>query len=349
MRYFKWLILGSMALMTVSCWKTNDNIKAIERRVTLTQVDTFQRIHYIFTGAVYASENTNLSFQVGGPIMTLNVDAGEWVTKGTVIATIDPQDYEELVSGTKAAYVNSQSQLERNKRLLERQAISKQEYEQSVAGAAMAKDKYEDALQQLHDTKLVVPFDGFIVKKFVENYQKVQAGTAIVQIMNPGQIEVRFLVPETKIRLTQLPLEIALEFDNYKGQWFTAAVKDIVQASPDGSGIPLTVIVDDKEFNPEKYKIYPGFSCKVKVSILKPIPSSYIVPLCAVMGAMDSNETFVWIYNSEKGVVNRRNIEVIQLVGKEDIMIKGNITPQEQLVLLGGTFLTEGDKVVVIK
>ena len=59
----------------------------------------------------------------------MNVDAGQKVKKGTVIAAVDPLDYNLQFEANKAAYVTSKLQMERNKKLLAMQAISKQDYE----------------------------------------------------------------------------------------------------------------------------------------------------------------------------------------------------------------------------
>mgnify|MGYP002228945450 CR=1 FL=1 len=67
---------------------------------------------------------------------------------------------------------------------LSKQAISKQEYESTEASYSNAKAAFEYAQNTLNQTKLRAPFDGFIQKKYVENYQKVQAGQGIVCLIN---------------------------------------------------------------------------------------------------------------------------------------------------------------------
>lgn len=338
-----------LVLLFTACFSSQDHYEAIPRVVKVARVDTFSRVEHVFTGVIKAEEFSNLSFQVSGPLIMMDVDAGQAVKKGTVIARIDPQDYQLQVDASKAAYITAQTQLERNLRLLEMQAISKQEYETSQAQLDIAKSKYDDAQKQLAHTKLIVPFDGFIEKKYVENYQKVQAGEEIVRLINPQKLEIHFIIPEAKIRLKQIPIQLKVEFDNYKGEWFNAKIKDIVDASPDGSGIPINIVIDDPKFSIEQFKIYPGFSCKITLSVAKQFETTLLVPLSAVIGALISDETFLWIYNDTTHLVKKHPIDIIQLIGRDKVMITGHLDTKERIVIQGGTFITEGEYVTVVK
>ena len=82
--------------------------------------------------------------------------------KGQLIAAIDPRDIALQYAATKSAYETASAQVERNKRLLSRQAISVQEYEISLANFQKAKSEYELSANNMRDTKLTAPFDGSI-------------------------------------------------------------------------------------------------------------------------------------------------------------------------------------------
>ena len=96
-----------------------------------------------FSGMVEAVEYVKLAFRVSGQIIDLPVVEGQRVRKGQLIAAIDPRDISLQYAADKAAYETAAAQVERNKRLLGRQAISLQEYEISVANYQKAKSAYE--------------------------------------------------------------------------------------------------------------------------------------------------------------------------------------------------------------
>ena len=146
------------------------------RPVKLAEVTSLNLVEKSFSGVVSPDQFSDLAFKMSGPLISLKVDEGQKVRTGQVVAEIDPQDFKWEYEAKKASFQTAEAQLQRAKKLLSKQAISKQEYETTEASYSNAKAAFEYAQNQLEQTKLRAPFDGFIQKKYVENYQKVQAG-----------------------------------------------------------------------------------------------------------------------------------------------------------------------------
>ena len=229
------------------------------------------------------------------------------------------------------------------------QAISQQEYEIAKANYIKGKSAYETSANTLEDTKLRAPFDGFVEKKFVENYQKVNPGESIIKLVNPNKLAVGFTLPETSVDLTRTPMTVTVEFDTYKGIWFKAKVKEFIDASPDGTGIPVKLVIDDSRFSRDKHNIYPGFSCKVNLKIETPVEDSYIVPMSALFKNPTSNETCVWVYDPKTGTVTSRTVEIGQLFGNDKIMVQKGLSNEDTIVVAGANYITEGQKVKLLK
>lgn len=337
------------AFLSVSCGGKKNGYQDITRPVRVVKVESLGSIQKMYTGVVEAEEYSKLAFKVSGPLIEMNVDAGQKVKKGTVVAAIDPLDYRLKYEANKAAYITASSQLERNKNLLSMQAISKQEYEIAEANYIQAKSAYETSQNTLGDTKLVAPFSGFVEQKFVENYQKVQTGEPVIKLVNPDKLEIGFILPETSVELTRIPLKVSVEFDTYKGLWFSAKVKEFVDASPDGSGIPVKLVIDDERFQRDKHNIYPGFSCKVSLQMENSAANSYIVPLSAVFRDLNTEETSVWLYDAATGKVNRQKVITDQLFGNDRVMISDGLKSEDVIVVAGVNYITDGQQVNVLK
>lgn len=343
------LIVGILCvLLGISCGGKKENYQNIVRPVRVVKVESLGAVKKVYTGVVEAEEYSKLAFKVSGPLVAMNVDAGQKVKKGTVIAAVDPLDYNLQFEANKAAYITAKSQMERNKKLLAMQAISKQDYEIAEANYIKAKSAYETSQNTLQDTRLKAPFDGFVEEKYVENYQKVQPGESIIKLVNPDKLEVAFILPETDVRLTRVPMGVKVEFDTYKGTWFTAKVKEFIDASPDGSGIPVKLSITDSRFSRDIYNIYPGFSCKVALSIEHDVADSYIVPLSAVFKDLKTNEISVWILDAANSTVQRRKVETDQLLGSDSVMIRSGLKDDDVIVVAGVSYITEGQKVNIL-
>lgn len=343
------VIPGLCAMIGISCGGKKGNYQDIARPVRVEKVETMGAMQKMYTGVVSAEEYSKLAFKVSGPLVEMNVDAGQKVKKGAVIAAVDPLDYNLQYEANKAAYITAKSQLERNKKLLSMQAISRQDYEIAEANYIKAKSAYETAENTLADTKLRAPFDGFVEHKYVENYQKVQPGESIIKLVNPDKLEVSFILPETNVRLTRERMKVAVEFDTYKGKWFRAKVKEFVDASPDGSGIPVRLAIADSSFKRDIYNIYPGFSCKVVLSIDSESGKGFAVPLSAVFKDLNTNETSVWLYHAADGMVKRQRVVTEQLFGTDKVLIAEGLDADDVIVVAGVNYITDGQKVTVVK
>lgn len=157
-------------------------------------------------------------------------------------------------------------------------------------------------------------------------------------------------MPETNITYFSTPYQIYVEFDNYKGIRFKAKVKEYVEASPDGSGVPVFLYIDDPEFNLNKYKVAVGFSCRVVLHIESASfnEGAVLAPLSAIVASEENNDKFVFVYNAQSQKVERRQIEESGLVGKDNVVITKGLNAGDQVVSAGATRLVEGQQVKVL-
>ena len=169
-------VIALAAILFQGCGQKKEMTAPATRPVKTTIVESRSVIRKDFSGIVEAVEYVKLAFRVSGQIISLPVIEGEKVKKGQLIAAIDPRDIALQYAATKSAYETASAQVERNKRLLSRQAISVQEYEISLSNYQKAKSEYELSSNNMRDTKLTAPFDGSIEKRLVENYQRVNSG-----------------------------------------------------------------------------------------------------------------------------------------------------------------------------
>lgn len=341
---------ATAAFLLGSCSQKEQEVKEIIRPVKLVKAEALNIIEKSYTGTVSPDQFSDLAFRVSGPIIAMNVLEGQNVKKGDVVAEIDPTDSRLEYEAKKAAYQNALSQKERAEKLLTKNAISIQEYEMTQASYTNAKSAFEYAELNLRDTKLRAPFDGFIQKKYVENYQRVQAGQAIVCLINPSKLQVQFTIPETNISYFSDPHTIYVEFDTYKGKLFKAEVKEYVQASPDGSGVPVFLRITDPDFDLNKYKISVGFSCKVIVNVEnESIKEGIKVPLSAIVYDNVKNEKTVFVYNKDKQIVEQRTItDKGAIVERDEVVVIGDLKAGDDIVSAGATRLVDGQKVKVL-
>ena len=239
------------------------------------------------------------------------------------------------------------AQVERNKRLLGRQAISLQEYEISVANYQKAKSAYELSTNNMRDTKLLAPFDGSIEKRLVENYQRVNSGEGIVRLVNTQKLRIKFTIPDDYLYLLRAKdATFKVEFDTYKGNIFNARLEEYLDISTDGTGIPVTITIDDPAFDRAVYDVKPGFTCNIRLaSDIAPFIEEKLmnVPLSAVFGDSENKNTYVWVVKDNR--VSRREVTVYSPTGEANLLISKGLKPDETVVIAGVYQLVEGQRV----
>jgi len=346
---FSYLSIIALFAFLASCGSNETTQKETVRTVKAATAIPLSSIDKDFAGVVATERFSNLAFRVSGQLERLNIVAGQRVKKGDVIAELDTRDYVLQLEVDKAAYETAKSQIDRFKRLYEMEAVSKQDYENAHTNYERAKASYENSQNKIIDTKLIAPFAGTIQKKLVENFQKVQAGEPIVMLVDPTDLYVWFTVADNTWPLLQGEKNFVVEFDAFKGKEYKARVKEIMDVSPDGSGIPVTLFIEDPEFDAVRNFIKPGFSCLVKMNVPTNNATSVAVPLTAVFSDRETKETSVWVVSTETNTVTRRVVKLGNLTSSDMVGVESGLNAKEIVVTAGVAQLKQGEKVKVIQ
>jgi multidrug efflux system membrane fusion protein len=345
-----YLFAISVMLLATSCGHKKEGDVTLIRPVKTATASSQSVIRKDFSGIVEAVEYVKLAFRVSGQVINLPVVEGQRVKKGQLIAAIDPRDISLQYAADKAAYETAAAQVERNKRLLGRQAISVQEYEISVANYQKAKSAYELSSNNMRDTKLTAPFDGSIEKRLVENYQRVNSGEGIVQLVNTQKLRIKFTVPDDYLYLLRAKdVTFKVVFDTYPDTVFNAKLEEYLDISTAGTGIPVTITIEDPAFNRSLYDVKPGFTCKIKLaSDVAPFLEEKLVniPLSAIFGESENQKTYVWVVKDNK--VSKREVTVYSPTGEANALISTDVQPGETIVIAGVHQLVDGQTVKVI-
>ena len=258
-----------------------------------------------FAGMATPDDAVNLAFKLSGQVLDVPVSQGESVKKGALLAELDPRDIQLQVSADRSAYEEARSQLQRMQRLLEHEAVSQQEFEASRTRYAQARSAYDNSLDMLKETKLRAPFASVVERKYVDNYERVQAGQTIVRVVNPVTTQVQFTLPESALPLlASQSTRFEVEFDNYRGVKFPAVLKDYAKTSSDASGFPVSLRLTNAD--PGRYPVSPGMSCTITMQSADPVPDAVSLPVSAIFAPAEGGTTTRSRPYSSPSVTSRR-------------------------------------------
>ena len=346
-RGFVYILIALLMLVVAGCGKEEvQEKKEIVRPVKLMTVkDSSGVLTQGFPGTVRAARRAELSFKVSGPLVALPVDEGQQVKKGDLIAQIDQRDFRIAVEEARASYREAEQQFRRYKELYAKKQVSKADFDRYRAARDVARAKLEDAQNALRDTTLRAPFDGVIAKRYVENFQKVQAKEPIVSLQDISRIEVLVDVPELVMAALKEhgAGKVVARFDSIPGKEFPLEVKEFsTEADPATQTYQVVFVMDQ----PTEANILPGMTASVTAT--GPPDSAtrswILIPAIAVLDA-PGDHPYVWVYDPDAGVVHRREVKIGRLEGSSNIQILDGLKPGEQIVIAGVTKLSDGTKV----
>ncbi|NOQ66952.1 MAG: efflux RND transporter periplasmic adaptor subunit [Desulfobacterales bacterium] len=345
--------LGTFAIFALAfsisgCGKKKEEVEVKEvirpvKLLTIEGTSTGKEMKY--PGRVRASERVDLAFQVAGPLIELPVKEGQSVKKGAIVARILPRDFETEITKAKARALDAEQQFQRYRDLYVKKQVSKADFDKYKSQADIAKALQKETEDSLSDTYLRAPFTGVIAKRYVENFEDVQAKQPIVSIQDISEIEVLVDVPESVMAtLKQGGKKIAVaQFAAAPGKEYPLTLKEYsTEADPRTQTYQVTLLMTQ----PEDITVLPGMTANV-VSTTKSEQaevSSITIPAAAVF-ADEAGNSQVWIVNREIMTVNSRQVETGSLIGASDISITSGLEPGESIAVTGVTQLRENMKV----
>ncbi len=143
--------------------------------------------------------------------------------------------------------------------------------------------------------------------------------------------------------------KVQVEYDTYRGQAFKAKLEEYWDISTDGTGIPVTITIDDPAFNRALYDVKPGFTCSIRFSAnVGPFleESMTVVPLSAIFGESNGKKMYVWVLNGNQ--VNRREVSVMSPTGEAQAFITKGLKAGEKVIIAGVNQLVEGETVKIV-
>lgn len=147
-------------------------------------------------GSVQADNTVNVSAEVGGRIMSLNVDVGDAVRRGQVIAKIDMDLVRTQLNEIETSLSLATTVYDRQKRLWEKNIGSEIQYLQAKNNKERLQNSKEMINAQLTKSVVYAPISGVVEMKFSKQGEVVGPGTPIINILNTNKLKVVADVPE---------------------------------------------------------------------------------------------------------------------------------------------------------
>jgi len=151
-----------------------------------------------------------------GRLDVLSVREGETIETGAPLFAVDAELQQADVDMAKAAVVNAQQGYERAQALLRTSSGTQKTLEDAEATMRTAVARLNSAQTRLARRKMTSPVNGSVQQIYYRPGELVPAGRPVVSLLPPGNIKVRFFVPETELPKITLGDAVSIHCDGCK-------------------------------------------------------------------------------------------------------------------------------------
>lgn len=301
-----------------------------------------------FSGVLEAADSANLAFKVPGTIEEVLVNTGDTVSRGQIIARLDPHDYQVTVmelearlEEAKAAHALAEIELRRVRQATGDNAIAAVNLDRAVSGYKRSKAMVKVVQQNLQKakdalayTELAAPFDGVIGQRFNEQFEQAAPGIPVVTLHQPNQLQASIDMPENLV--AQFRHTTAATVSWYGAdQAIPVTLKEIsTLPDPIKQTYTLTYRLDSQNRH-----LLPGKTVLLSIAY-EQADDSYCVPYSAIVSAASGPAVFV----VEDHTAQQKPVD-IQSLHADTACVTGNLHAGDAVVTAGTSYLTPNQKV----
>jgi membrane fusion protein (multidrug efflux system) len=325
------LLLLLLAIPKLSSSGTADNQRrgsntnsSLSIKAHILQKETLDN-RVLTNGSILANEEVQLMGEVAGKIVKIYFKEGSIVKKGEPLIKINDAELQAQLSREKYRLKLLEDREFRQRRLLEKEAISQEDYDNSLNEVNVSKAEVELINAQIAKTEINAPFNGVIGLKYVSEGSYVTPQTVIASLQNITPIKIDFSIPEkyaTSVKINDnVKFKITGDDTAYIGKVYAIEPK----IDPVSRTLKIRAIHDNVG-----NRIFPGSFAEVEL-VLEKIDGAILIPTHALVPELKGQKVFLYkggkvlAQNVETGIRTEERVQITSGLKDGDTLITSGI------------------------
>jgi len=307
-------------------------------------------------GAIAPWQEAVIGAELNGiRLQEVNVNVGDVVRKGQVLAVLKPESLQADLQASRASLAEAQALLveakansERARTLRQSDAISAQEAQRSLTAEQTAAARVEALKAQVvtHElragqTRITAPDDGVISARQATLGATVQAGQELFRLIRQSRLEWRAEVASADVALLKPGMPVNLTVPGGAAAGVPGRVR-MIAPTVDATTRNGLVYVDLNASAAQAAGLRPGVFASGVFETGR--SAALTVPQSAVL----LRDGFSQVFAVKASKVQQLKVQTGRRVGDRIEVLQG-LTPDAELVATGAGFLVDGDTVNVVK
>lgn len=292
-------------------------------------------------GTVRWQREAVLSFRVSGTLATLNVDIGDTIGRGQLLAELDATDFNARLARATAEVERAQRALERYQTLSEAGAVSRAQSQDQRNILEQARAAQAEAAFDRQSARLRAVNSGVVLERIAQTGETVSPGQPVLRVADTtSPLLVRAPIPSHAV--VQLKLGSKARFwpsDRDTGAFNGEIIRIGRQVDARTGTVDVDIRIDDTR------NLVSGMIGNVEIEIRRTLGRDLVaVPAEAIVEAKGAN-AFVFLLDTKSSRVHRRPVRFAGFSG-DDALISG-IAPGTPIIVSGAGFAVDGQAVRV--
>lgn len=293
---------------------------------------------YTGTAPIEAFAEADVVAKVDGEVRVINVEEGDFVEAGQVLAQLDGDRLKLELSQSEANLRKLQRDFERNKDLREKDLLSEGDFEKIQYDMEALEAAYNLAKLELDYTYIRAPIDGVISERIVKLGNTIDVGETLFRVTSLDPLVAYLFVPEREYQSIRAGQPVGIEIDALPGERIITSVTRISPiVDPETGTFKITIEISDAE-----RRLKPGMFGRIAIVYDQRL-DVLLIPRSALLEEAAGTSVFV----VEDGVAKRR---LVRTGYSEQGMVEilDGLDDRDAVVTVGQIGLKEDSKVTVI-
>lgn len=296
----------------------------------------------IQSGTFTPVQDLMLSAQSQGQIKTLHVKKSQFVTKGTLLVTIDNSGLASQLNTAEAALGKAQLDAERMKNALASGGVTQQQVEGAELQVKYSLTNVMQLQQMMANYQIIAPVSGVINKIFAEQGGFASPGAPIIQLVDITKLILDISIDQEMIStFLKMGQKVNVTTDVYPEVVFDGKIETVNVKADASQKIDIGISVENTETHP----ILGGMFGRAEFIFDKKYTdiSVLAIPRVAIIGSIQDAK--VYVVKADSTVALRTLIVGRTL--ENNVEVVSGLKEGEQVVTAGQINLEEGTKVIV--
>jgi membrane fusion protein (multidrug efflux system) len=276
------------------------------------------------SGSLEANEQVEIRSEVSGIVENIYFNEGSNVAKGQVLFKVNDIELRAQLGQAKTKESLASENERRAKLLLQKEAISQEEYEIARADFKSAQAQSQIIRAQISKTAVKAPFAGKIGLRSISPGTYITPSILVAKLVNSSKLKITFSIPEKYANQVQLNSNLTFKVAGSDESYLAKIYALEPEISVNTRTLQVRAIAEN-----EKGKLFPGTFADV-IFPLDKIKNAILIPTEAIIPIQSGKKVFV----SKSGKAQEIMVETGSRTAASLLIISG--------LKVGDTVLTSG-------